>query len=191
MGICRESLAPVQAGGVTAINYGLPILQPGNPFLMHFLLRLNTTVMSHKILADFYSRDLRRLIDEVNSFGSDENLWRVAGSVKNSAGNLVLHITGGLNYFVGTILAGTGYQRNRDREFEQKAVEKEILVTGLEDVIPVVSNNLGSLKEDAWDANFPIMFDNKPNSTEYVLTQLLLHLNYHLGQVNYLRRFLE
>jgi hypothetical protein len=41
------------------------------------------------------------------------------------------------------------------------------------------------------EADYPTFFDKPGVSTCYVLTQLSLHLNYHLGQVNYLRRMLE
>jgi hypothetical protein len=41
------------------------------------------------------------------------------------------------------------------------------------------------------EAAFPLPFDGANNSNSYVLTQLPVHLNYHLGQVNYLRRMLE
>ena len=68
--------------------------------------------MLNSILANFYERDLRKLIDEVNLFQNEEDLWRTRGTVKNSSGNLVLHLIGGLNYFVGTNLAHTGYVRN-------------------------------------------------------------------------------
>src|SRR5437870_10527990 len=35
----------------------------------------------------------------------------------NSVGHLVLHMTGNLNYYIGARVAGTGYVRDRDREF--------------------------------------------------------------------------
>ncbi len=38
---------------------------------------------------------------------------------------------------------------------------------------------------------YPAFFDKENATNSYVLTQLLVHLNYHLGQVNYLRRVLE
>jgi hypothetical protein len=68
--------------------------------------------MLNSVLAGFYERDLRRMIVEVNSFTNEEDLWRTQGSVKNSAGNLVLHIIGGLNHFIGATLAHTNYVRN-------------------------------------------------------------------------------
>lgn len=147
--------------------------------------------MLNSILARFYERDLRQLITEVNLFSKEENLWKTEGSVNNSSGNLVLHIIGGLNFLVGTTLAHTGYVRDRDKEFSRKGVERKELVSQLEVLIPIISDTLNALTEEQMEADFPIFFDQPNTSTSYVLVQLLSHLNYHRGQVNYLRRVLE
>ena len=140
------------------------------------------------ILAGFYERDLRKLIDEINLFQKEEDLWKTDGSVKNSAGNLALHITGGLNFLIGTNLANTGYVRNRDLEFTQKGVPRKDLVTHLEALILLINKTLNSLE---LESEYPMMFDGAKRSNSYLLIQLLAHLNYHTGQVNYLRRILE
>lgn len=144
--------------------------------------------MRNDILATFYQRDILRLIEEINSFKDEENLWRTKGLVKNSAGNLALHIIGGTNYLIGTTLADTGYVRNRDLEFNRKGVDRKALVAQLEELISLINNTLSRLD---MDAEYPLLFDDAQRSNAYVLTQLALHLNYHLGQVNYLRRILE
>ena len=143
------------------------------------------------ILANFYERDIRKLIEEVNLFKNEEDLWKTHGSVKNSGGNLVLHIIGGTNYLIGTILSNTGYVRDRDQEFSRKGVSRKDLVMQLEQLIPMISNTLNSIGKEQIEAAYPIDFDGARRSNSYVLLQLLLHLNYHLGQVNYLRRTLE
>jgi hypothetical protein len=147
--------------------------------------------MVNNILADFYERDLRKLVEEVNLFKNEHNLWKTQGSVKNSCGNLVLHIVGGLNYLIGATLAHTGYVRDRDQEFIKKEVDRRVLVAQLEETISMVNKTLRSLGQAEMDAEFPVFFDKPKTTTGYVLTQLALHLNYHLGQVNYLRRVLE
>jgi hypothetical protein len=147
--------------------------------------------MLNRCLADFYERDIRKLIEEVNSFKNEENLWRTQGSVKNSSGNLVLHIIGGLNYLIGATLARTRYVRDRDQEFIRKGVERKELVAQLENLIPLIGKTLNALTPEQMETEYPIFFDKPKTSTSYVLTQLLLHLNYHLGQINYLRRTLE
>lgn len=147
--------------------------------------------MMNRVLAEFYERDLRKLIEEVNLFRNEENLWRTHGSVTNSSGNLVLHIVGGLNHLIGATLAHTGYVRDRDGEFSRKNVARKVLVAQLEDLIQMISETFSKLTPEEMESEYPIFFD-KPNTTKaYVLTQLALHLNYHLGQVNYLRRVLE
>ena len=147
--------------------------------------------MLSSILAKFYERDLLQLITEVNLFSNEENLWKTEGSVMNSSGNLVLHIIGGLNFLVGTTLAHTGYVRDRDQEFIRKGVERKEMVAKLEALIPMISITFNTLTPEQMEADFPIFFDQPNTSTSYVLVKLLSHLNYHLGQVNYLRRVLE
>ena len=144
--------------------------------------------MLNNILASFYERDIRKLVEEVNMFGNEADLWRTRGTVKNSAGNLVLHIIGGLNHLIGATLAQSGYIRDRDSEFTSKNVERKALVAGLEELIPMINHTLIQVDPDD---DYPIFFDDAKRSNSYVLTQLLLHLNYHLGQVNYLRRMFE
>jgi hypothetical protein len=144
--------------------------------------------MLNNILAGFYERDIRKLIEEVNLFKDEANLWRTTGSVKNSCGNLVLHVVGGTNYLVGTIIVNTGYVRNRDEEFIKKGIARSELIARLEQLIPMINHALGAVD---MDAEYPLIFDDDKRSNSYLLVQLLAHLNYHLGQVNYLRRILE
>lgn len=147
--------------------------------------------MLNKILASFYERDLRKLIEEINLFKNEENLWKTYGTVKNPAGNLALHIVGGTHFLIGATLARTGYTRNRDQEFIRRGVPRKELVEQLEHLIALVNQTLHSLTPEDLEAEFPIFFDAPKTTVSYVLVQLLAHLNYHLGQVNYLRRVLE
>ena len=142
----------------------------------------------NETLAQFYTRDLHKLIDEVLAFRDEGNLWKTAGSIRNTCGNLVLHLIGGSNYLFGTVLAHTGYVRDREREFTQNGVPKEELIRQLEALIPLITNTITSID---LTAPYPIPFDDAIRTNGYVLVQLLAHLNYHLGQVNYLRRALE
>jgi hypothetical protein len=163
-------------------------MSPTSPYA---IVQVKSNFMLNSILASFYERDIRRLIEEVNLFKTEETLWRTQGTVHNSSGNLVLHIIGGTNFLIGTQLAHTGYVRNRDQEFSTKGVERKALVAQLEALIPIISGTLHKLTPEQMEADYPLLFDDAKRSTSYVLVQLLAHLNYHLGQVNYLRRILE
>src|ERR1700761_1203590 len=146
--------------------------------------------MLNSILASFYERDLRRVIEEIGLFKEEKDLWKTTGSIKNSAGNLALHLIGGLNYLIGNLLAQTGYVRDRDKEFSEKDVERKELIKRLEELIALITDTLNALTPEQLETAFPILFDGAKNSKTYVLVQLLAHLNYHLGQINYLRRTL-
>ena len=110
--------------------------------------------MMNTVLANFYERDLRKLIEEINLFRNENNLWRIAGSVKNSSGNLALHIIGGLNHLVGATLAQTGYIRNRDHEFTRKGVSKEELIGGLEELITLMQETLSAFTPEKMEAEY-------------------------------------
>ena len=147
--------------------------------------------MTNSEIGEFYERDIHKLIDEINSFKDEENLWRTCGTIKNSSGNLALHVIGGLSYLIGAILSQTGYVRNRDQEFTNKGIDRKLIVEQLEELIPMINKTVNELTPEQMGFPFPIFFDKENATNSYVLTQLLLHLNYHLGQVNYLRRALE
>lgn len=144
--------------------------------------------MLNSMLVEFYARDIHKLIEELNLLEREEDLWQTAGSVKNSCSNLVLHLIGGMNYLIGTKLANTGYIRDRDQEFIRKGVDRKALVSQLEELNTMINKTLSTLD---MEAEYPILFDDAKRSNSYVLIQLSLHLNYHLGQVNYLRRILQ
>ena len=140
--------------------------------------------------AELYERDLLKLRDEIKNFKDDYNLWRKEDGVSNSAGTLVLHLTGNLNFCVGTTLGNTGYVRNRELEFSATDVPRTELIAGIDGVIEIVKTILPGLTQQQLEAIYPLEFFG-PKSTAWYLTALYGHLTYHLGQVNYLRRILE
>lgn len=147
--------------------------------------------MTNNEMASLYERDIRKLIEEINSFKNEKILWNTCGTIKNSSGNLALHIIGGLNYLIGATLSDTGYVRNRDQEFTIKGIERKLIVEQLEELIPMINTTVNQLTPEQMESRYPRFFDKENATISYVLTQLMLHLNYHLGQVNYLRRTLE
>ncbi len=72
-------------------------------------------------------RELEALAREVELFPDDESLWKTAPGVTNSAGNLALHACGNLRHFVGAVLGGTGYVRDRPAEFASSGADASLL----------------------------------------------------------------
>lgn len=141
-------------------------------------------------LAALYARDLKRLIQELQAFPSDGILWQRAPGVKNSAGNLVLHLEGNLREFVGRQLGGVAYNRTRDREFALKDLSRDDLVQRMEQVKELVAQVVARLSDHDLAAAYPEQVLEARLSSLDFLVHLHGHLNFHLGQIDYLRRIL-
>jgi hypothetical protein len=142
-------------------------------------------------LALLYRRDLSRLIQQIDAFPDDETLWHRLPGITNSAGNLALHLEGNLREYIGRQIGGMPYHRLRELEFSTKELPREELrarVVELKDAIPPI---VGSLSPEQMQAEYPEVVLEKPLSTEAFLVHLYGHLNWHLGQVDYLRRALS
>src|SRR4029077_19219374 len=85
---------------------------------------MTTTTWISAIMA----RDLRALRRELEAYADERDIWRIQPGISNSAGNLALHLTGNLQYFIGTVLGGTGYVRDRDAEFNRRDVSRAELL---------------------------------------------------------------
>jgi len=142
-------------------------------------------------LLELFKRDLNILSVEINSYSDESNLWITNSDIKNSPGNLCLHICGNLQHFIGAVLGNTGYVRNRNEEFSTRNVPKDELLNSIDNTKEVILNVLESLPEDQLAMNYPIDVFKKKMTTTYFLIHLLSHLNYHLGQINYHRRLLD
>jgi len=117
----------------------------------------------------------------------------VPDGITNSAGNLCLHLIGNLNHFIGTHLGGTDYVRQRDLEFSQKHVAVATMTDQIEELKKVVTNTLHAMQDQELQEDFPILVfaDQRQLTKGFMLTHLLGHLSYHLGQINYHRRLLD
>jgi uncharacterized damage-inducible protein DinB len=141
-------------------------------------------------ITKLFLSDIDKLIEEINLFTSENKIWETKEGITNSAGNLTLHLLGNLNHFIGKTLGNTDYVRNRDEEFSLKNIRKEKLINDLNDLKQTISATLSNLTEEELKKDFPVAIRNETFSTRMMLIYLLAHFNYHLGQVNYLRRML-
>ena len=142
-------------------------------------------------LMKIYERDLSRLEEEINAFREESNLWKTMGQIKNSAGNLCLHLIGNLNTFIGKNLGDAEYTRDRDAEFSLKDVPRQALLEGLHQTKGIVSHALSQMKAVDLEYLYKEEALGYPMTNGFFLIHLAGHLSYHLGQINYLRRTLE
>ena len=140
-------------------------------------------------LADLYARDLTRLIQELTAFPDTASIWKTAPGVSNAAGTLALHLEGGLRHFIGRQLGKIEYTRDRPLEFSARGVERAELIARIEAVKASIPPVIAALSDAELDAIYPENVTGKPLTTRQWLIHLNGHINYHLGQVDYLRRF--
>jgi Protein of unknown function (DUF1572) len=86
----------------------------------------------NKTIGEGFARRYEELAENVGALAgtlSDEQFWTKPFAFGNSFGHLVLHLMGNLNYYIGAEIAGTGYVRDRDREFAESArpAKKEVM----------------------------------------------------------------
>jgi hypothetical protein len=135
-------------------------------------------------------RELEGFKRELAHFPDDESVWAAHPAVTNSAGNLALHLAGNLQHFIGAVLGGTGYVRNRDLEFGQRSGPRENIYAELDAAISVVRRVLPSLPNERLDQEFPERVMGMTFRTSTFLVHLCAHAGFHLGQAGYLRRML-
>lgn len=143
-------------------------------------------------MAAWIARLLQRELDgferELALFPDDASVWRVVPGVTNSAGTLVLHCAGNLQHFIGHVIGGTAYVRDRDAEFSRTGLSREVLVQELRASGAAVRTVLAGITDEQLDAPYTEVVGGVTMVTGLFLTHLAAHLAFHLGQAGYLRR---
>jgi uncharacterized damage-inducible protein DinB len=117
---------------------------------------------------------------------SDEELWRKPIEPGNSVGHLLLHLTGNLSHFVGGQLGGSGYVRDREREFsETSPPARAELLAGLDRAVATFRQVVGGLSAEQLQASHP---EARLSPVLKGLMHLVAHFAIHRGQISYLVR---
>jgi len=120
---------------------------------------------------------------------SEKELWMKPALPGNSVGHLILHSTGNLNYFVGAQLGGSGYVRDREREFsESNPPSKEVVLANLNQAVATFRQVVSGLTADQLAAPHP---EKRFGSVFNTLVHLIAHFALHRGQMSYIVRLLK
>src|SRR5215216_1409889 len=139
-------------------------------------------------LENFWLRELRSLRLELEAFPDPKLIWALPAGLPNSAGPLTLHLVGNLQSHIGAIFGGSGYVRDRDRQFRARDVSREELLELITATEAAIRATLPRLTAAQLAAPFPQPIRGQQLETAELLIQLAVHLAYHLGQVSYHRR---
>jgi uncharacterized damage-inducible protein DinB len=120
---------------------------------------------------------------------SEADFWRKPVEPGNSVGHLVLHLAGNLNHFVGGQLGGSGYVRDREREFtETNPPAKAAALAGLDAAVATFRRVVGNLSAEALLAPHP---EARFGTVVNALVHLVAHFALHRGQISYIARLLK
>jgi hypothetical protein len=133
-------------------------------------------------------RDLGTLADELAAFPDDASVWQEHPAIPNTTGTLVLHAAGNLRHFVGAVLGGDGYVRDRDAEFATRGTARSELVRLLTEARAAVDGTLTRLDPAQLGEPYPLEVAGHRPQTGAFLVHLATHLAYHLGQADIHRR---
>lgn len=146
--------------------------------------------MTNEWIRLLLTRELASLSREIELFPDESLIWATVPGIANSAGTLTLHVCGNLQHYVGAVLGGTGYVRDRPLEFSARGLPRAVLLENLAKTSEVVGTVLTGLTEPQVAADYPDGLGVPRMATGLFLHQLSAHLAFHLGQAGYLRRVL-
>jgi uncharacterized protein DUF664 len=144
--------------------------------------------MTGPTIAAIMSRELKTIERELNAYQNDDQVWALPAGLPNSGGTLALHAAGNLRHFIGTVLGGGSFVRDRDAEFSRRDVPRAELIDGLRQAEKAVRDTLASIDPARLSDPYPIPVANRRVNTGEFLTHLATHLAYHAGQLDFHRR---
>ena len=146
------------------------------------------TDLKSTIAADLTARytKLAGVVRELAAPLSDEGFWAKPFSFGNSFGHLMLHLTGNLNYYIGTQIVGTGYVRDRALEFSDATrPSKTEVMKEFDQVVEMVVGAINRQSADDWSKEYTALGTDSRDRFGIVLS-CATHLHHHVGQMMYL-----
>ena len=144
----------------------------------------------HAIIANGLAERYTYLADRVRELAaplSEEQFWQKPFPFGNSFGHLVLHLTGNLNYYIGAEIAGTGYVRDRDREFtERDQLSKAEVLKNFDRAIEVVLRAIRTQSESDLTKAYTAAREDDAGNRFNIFLRCATHLHHHVGQMVYL-----
>jgi hypothetical protein len=144
---------------------------------------LQSTLTS--VLTDRYTAYAAR-VRELAAPLTNAQFWQKPFPFGNSFGHLVLHLTGNLNYYIGAQIAGTGYVRDRPREFnDPNPPSKEEALGNFENAVGMVLETIRKQRHEDWSREYSGVGSDARNRFDIVVI-CAAHMQHHIGQMIYL-----
>ena len=133
-----------------------------------------------------YFEHLAARIERLVGMLDHEQLWAKPFGFGNSVGRIVVHLTGSLSHYIGAVVAGTGYVRDRPQEFtDPSCPPADELLRAFRDTIGMVARTLRSQGEAGLTT--PVGDCGEPVRDRFGLFLVCAaHVSNHVGQIVYL-----
>ncbi len=148
-----------------------------------------TPILAH--IQTLLIRDLGGMKKEIEAFPNDQQIWEVLPGVVNPAGTLAIHLCGNLKHYVGFVMGGIPYTRDRENEFANRSLSKAEISREIESTIEVLKRAFSSIDSTLLGTIYPERVGGFELNTQQFLLHLCSHFALHLGQAGYLRRILS
>lgn len=136
-----------------------------------------------------YFEELQKKMHEWTAPISTAQLWNRPHPYGNSIGHLLLHVTGNLNYYIGAQIAGTGYVRHREVEFnDTQKRPKEQVLADFDRAISMVVATIRHQSADDWTAPYSAEREAVAKDRYTAFMRSAGHGYHHLGQIIYLSK---
>ena len=134
-----------------------------------------------------FRRYLPRIVRCLYQLSQDDIWWR-PNAASNSAGNLVLHLSGNIRQWIISGLGGAPDVRIRDEEFSERGpLSRRALVRGLEETVQEALRVLRRLPLDALRREHTIQgFRVSGLAAVFHVAE---HFSYHAAQIIYLTKW--
>ena len=119
---------------------------------------------------------------------SEDEFWTKPYPYGNTFGHLVLHLTGNVNYYIGAQMAGSGYVRDREREFgDPSRAPKAQVLDALDEAVAMAVRTIEAQSAEDWGRDYTAVRTDEPNRISMVL-RCVEHFHHHVGQMIYLAK---
>ena len=120
----------------------------------------------------------------------DEQIWWRPNEQSNAIGNLVLHCAGSTRYYIGHVVGGNDFVRDRDTEFgERQKISKDALLIHLNSAVTEADEVLTSFDP----ARLLDTTERTPKPSTYmqIIGLQLIHYSTHAGQIVYATKLIR
>lgn len=132
-----------------------------------------------------YTRHLAARVERAFLCLPADKRWARPYDYGNSAGHLVLHLTGNLDHYIGALVADSGYVLDRPREFaEPSPPPDDVALAEFRRAIDATCRTLEAQDDD--DLAVSVAGQPPIRTRLGLFLVCVAHLNHHVGQLAYL-----